>query len=499
MNSIQALLNGFSNVITPTNLSFTFIGCLLGTTIGVLPGLGPVATMALLLPLTYKISSPITTVVMMAGIYYGAMYGGSTTSILLNIPGEAASVITCIDGHEMAKQGKAGPALGIAAIGSFIAGTISVIGLTFVAPPLAEIALKFGPAEYFSLATLGLVLATYLISGKSVIKGFIMVIFGLFLGTIGLDPVSGSMRFTLDIPALYGGIDFVTLAMGFFGIAEILTNLEKQESVQVIATKIGKIYPTLKEWADSLMAILRGSFVGFFLGILPGGGGVMASLLSYTLEKRLSRHPERFGKGAIEGVAAPESANNAGATSSFIPLLTLGIPGNTSIAMIFAVLLIAGIQPGPFLIVEHPEVFWSVIASMYIGNVMLLALNLPLIGLWVQLLKIPYSLLATIISLLCLIGVYSVQNNIFDVILMVILGIIGYLLRKFDFEAGPLLLAFVLGPICERSLVRALMISEGKISVFLTRPISAIMLSITAILVVFSIIDSIKGSKPRNV
>lgn len=486
MEALQGLWNGFSLAITPINLLFGFIGAVLGTAVGVLPGLGPAATISLLLPLSYALGSTLTATIMLAGIYYGAMYGGSTTSILLNIPGEAASVVTCLDGYQMAKKGRAGPALGISAIGSFIAGTAGIIGLTFVAPPLSSFALKFGPPEYFSLTVLGLILATYL-SGKSILKGIIMAILGLLLATVGMDPVSGNLRYTFGLLILEDGFDFLTLGMGLFGIGEIISNLEEKIKSELVTKKIKNIWPTLKDWALSRMAIVRGSAVGFFVGLLPGGGAVIASLLSYAVEKRTSKQPQNFGTGAIEGVAGPESANNAAASASFIPMLTLGIPGNPAIAMIFAALLIQGVQPGPLLLKDHPDVFWGVIASMYIGNALLLVLNLPLVGVWVQMLRIPYSILAPVIVIICSLGVYSMKNDVSDVIMMFIFGVIGYILRKLKFELGPLLLAFVLGSILERSLRRSLLLSRGDISIFFTRPISAFLLGIVALIILISI------------
>jgi len=494
LGMIQGLANGFGIAFTLTNLIFALLGALLGTIVGILPGLGPAATISLLLPLSFKIGSPVTSIIMMAGIFYGAMYGGSTTSILVNIPGEAASVVTCIDGYQMALKGRAGPALGIAAIGSFIAGTIGVIGLTFVAPPLAEFALKFGPPEYFALTLLGLLMAT-LLGGSSVVKGLIVVVLGLLLGSVGLDPISGAVRFTWGFFMLQEGVDFVTLAMGMFGIGEILINLEKELTTELVTRKITHLWPTLKDWAESKWAILRGSFIGFFIGILPGGGAVISSLVSYAVEKKVSKHPEEFGKGAIQGVAGPESANNCAASASFIPLLTLGIPGNASIAMIFAALLIQGVQPGPFLITERPDVFWGVVASMYIGNVMLLVLNLPMVGMWVQLLRVPYAILAPIIVLFCCIGVYSVRNTVFDIWVMGIFGIIGYLFRKVSLEPGPLILAFVLGPILERSLRQALLISAGSPFIFFKRPISGTIMGFLLIFIVFQIFTRFRGRK----
>ena len=486
MDSIASLWNGFSLAVTPLNLLFGFIGATLGTAVGVLPGLGPAATISLLLPLSYALGNPVTSIIMLAGIYYGAMYGGSTTSILLNIPGEAASVVTCIDGYQMAKKGRAGAALGMAAIGSFIAGTAGVIGLTFVAPPLSAFALKFGPAEYFSLTILGLMLATYL-SGQSVLKGILMAVLGLLLATVGMDPVTGNLRYTFGLLILEDGFDFLTLGMGLFGIGEIFCTLEGKVKAELVTSKITNLWPTLKDWAISKWAILRGSGVGFLVGLLPGGGAVIASLLAYAVEKRASREPEKFGQGALEGVAGPESANNAAASASFIPMLTLGIPGNPAIAMIFAALLIQGVTPGPLLIKDHPQLFWAVIASMYIGNVLLLVLNLPLVGVWVQMLKVPYSILAPFIVLICSIGVYSMKNDVSDVLMMVIFGVVGYVLRKLRFELGPLLLAFILGRILERSLRQALLISKGDMGIFIHKPISAFLLGIVALMILLSV------------
>ena len=484
--SLQHLASGFAIAGTVQNLLYCLIGCIVGTIIGVLPGIGPIAGIALLIPATFGLN-PTSAIIMLAGIYYGAMYGGSTTSILLNVPGETASVITCIDGYQMALKGRAGPALGVAAIGSFIAGTIGIIGLTFVAPPLAEFALKFGPPEYFALTLLGLLMAT-LLGGSSIIKGLIVVVLGLLLGSVGLDPISGAVRFTWGFFMLQEGVDFVTLAMGMFGIGEILINLEKKLTTELVTQKITHLWPTLKDWAESKWAMLRGSLIGFFIGILPGGGAVISSLVSYAVEKKVSKHPEEFGKGAIQGVAGPESANNSAASASFIPLLTLGIPGNASIAMIFAALLIQGVQPGPFLITEHPDVFWGVVASMYIGNAMLLVLNLPMVGMWVQLLRVPYAILAPIIVLFCCVGVYSVRNTVFDIWVMGIFGVIGYLFRKVDLEPGPLILAFVLGPILERSLRQALLLSAGSPFIFFKRPISGTIMGFLLIFIAFQIL-----------
>jgi putative tricarboxylic transport membrane protein len=489
MFDFSGLLQGFQIALSPVNLLWCFIGSVLGTAVGVLPGLGPAATIALLLPISLKMGSPITAIILMSGIFYGAMYGGSTTSILLNLPGEAASVVTCIDGYQMARKGRAGAALGVAAIGSFIAGTVGVIGMTVMAPPLAEFALKFGPAEYFSLTVLGLLLATYL-TGDSPLKGLAMAVMGLILGSVGLDPLSGAVRFDFGVPDLQSNIDFVTIAMGLFGVGEILITLEETEAASILTTKIKNVFPTRADLARSGGAMVRGSLIGFMVGILPGGGAVLSSLISYAIEKKYSKHPEEFGQGAIEGVAGPEAANNSAASSSFIPLLTLGIPGNASTAMIFAALLIHGITPGPFLLKEHAGVFWGVIASMYIGNVMLLVLNLPLVGMWAQLLRVPYAFMAPMIMVLTLVGVYSVNNSSFDILVMLIMGIFGYLARKLKFDLGPLLLAFVLGPIMERSLRQALLMSHGSFDIFFLKPISGVLMAVAILFVLGNILTA---------
>ena len=420
------------------------------------------------MPAIYAIDAPVTAIILMAGIFYGSMYGGSTTSILLNLPGEAASVVTCIDGYQMALKGRAGAALGIAAIGSFVAGTVGVLGMTLFAPVIAGFALSFGPPEKFCLAVVGLLMAVTL-SGASIVKGLVMMALGLLLASVGLDPISGKTRFSFGVIELQSGFDFVTLAMGVFGLGEIFTGLESAVKTEIVTTKVGQVWPTMKDWVASRMAILRGTLIGFFIGVIPGGGAVISSLVSYAVEKRVSKRPEEFGHGAIEGVAGPESANNAASSSSFIPLLTLGIPGNASIAMIFASLLIKGITPGPFLIVEHPEVFWGVIASMYIGNVMLLVLNLPLVGIWAQLLRVPFGIMAPVIILFTAIGSYSIQGQVFDIYSLVGFGLFGYLLRKLKFEPGPMVLAFVLGPMIEGSMRQSLLMSGGSFSIFVTQ------------------------------
>jgi putative tricarboxylic transport membrane protein len=494
MSVVQGLIDGLAVAAAPANLLFAFIGALLGTAVGVLPGLGPAATISLLLPVIYKMGSPATAMIFLAGIYYGAMYGGSTTSILLNLPGEAASVVTTLDGYKMALKGRAGAALGIAAIGSFIAGTVGIIGLTLVAPPLAEFALKFGAPEYFSLTLVGLLLAVTL-SGSSMVKGMITLALGLLLAAVGLDPVTGSVRFTLGTTQLASGFDFVTLAMGVFGLGEILYNLDQAEKTEIVTTKVGRLWPTMQDWADSKWAIFRGSLIGFVVGVLPGGGAVLSSLASYGLEKKLSKNPEEFGEGAIAGVAGPESANNAASSSSFIPLMTLGIPANASIAMIYAAMLIQGVQPGPFLLTEHPDIFWGVTASMYIGNAMLLALNLPLVGLWVQLLRVPFSILGPVVVLFTTVGVYSIANNAKDLLALLFFGALGYFLKKLKFEVGPLPMAFVLAPMIENSLRQSLLISGGTVGIFVTRPISATLLGIFAIMLLSQLVKVFRKPK----
>ena len=480
MEIINSLAAGFAVALTPINLLYCFLGSFIGTAIGVLPGLGPPATIALLLPVTYAIPAT-SAVILLAGIFYGAMYGGSTTSILLNIPGEAASVVTCLDGYQMARQGRAGVALAISACASFIAGTLSIVGLMLLAPPLAAFALRFGPPEYFALLVLGLTMVGYL-AGASMTKGLLMACVGLLLGTVGLDPIMGTQRFTYGVFKLSEGFEFILVAMGLFGIGEVLVNLEQTIKSEVFQTKISGLLPKRDDWRAAAAPIARGSLLGFFVGVLPGGGAIISSFISYALEKRFSKHPERFGKGAIEGVAAPEAANNSAATSSFVPLLTLGIPGNASIAMIFAALLIHGVRPGPLLITEKPEVFWGLIASMYVGNIMLLFLNLPLIGLWVKLLRVPYPFMAPFILVFVIIGAYSVNNSIFDVGITIAFGFFGYVMRKFAFEPAPLVLAMILGPQVEASLRRSLIYSRGDLGIFFERPIAAVLLAVALLM-----------------
>jgi putative tricarboxylic transport membrane protein len=477
---------GFAVALSPANLLFCFLGALVGTLVGVLPGLGPVGAVAFLLSLTFKME-PATAVIMLAGIYYGAMYGGSTTSILVNIPGETASVVTCLDGYRMARQGRAGAALGISAFASFIAGTFGVIGLMFLAPLLGKAALRFGPPEYFALTLTGLTLVAYLTQG-SMVKALIMAVLGLLAGSVGMDPISGEERFTFGSLTLRDGFGLVPVAMGLFGIAEVLENLTVIGRQSIYETRIKGLLPNLEDWKNSGAPIARGSVVGFLLGILPGPGPVIASFVSYAMEKRVSRHPERFGTGVIEGVAGPEAANNAATAGSFIPLLSLGIPTSAIMALFMGALMIHGIQPGPLFISKYPELFWGFIASMYIGNAMLLVLNLPLIGMWVRLLKTPYAILFPMILLFCLIGVYSLNSNVTEIVIMLSFGIAGFFLRRLGFEGAPFILAMVLGPIMETSLRQSLLISRGSFAVFYTRPICAALLALTAAFLIWPLI-----------
>ena len=472
MDIFHSVLNGFSIALQPANIMFCFTGVLIGTLVGVLPGIGPAGAISILFPVTFRMP-PTSAIIMLAGIYYGCQYGGSTTSILVNIPGEAASVVTCLDGYAMARQGRAGPALGIAAFGSFIAGTLGIVGLMLFASPLAEFGLKFGPPEYFGVIFMGLSFVIYLSRG-SVIKGIMTGAFGIIVSCIGFDHIYGAPRLTFDLIQLSDGINIVPIAMGLFGVSEVLVNIEQTDIRMILETKIKNLFPTLSDWNRSKGAILRGTILGFFVGLVPGGTAVIASFLSYALEKRISKDPDKFGKGAIEGVAGPESANNSATSGAFIPLLTLGIPTTSIMALMFAALLTHGIQPGPFLLNEHPDLFWSLITSMYIGNVLLLIINLPLIPVWVTVLKVPARILFPLILLFCLIGSYSLNNSVFDVGIMLIFGIVGYLLRKFEYEGAPLLLAFVLGPIFELNLRQSLLLSGGSFLIFVTRPISAI-------------------------
>ncbi len=485
---------GFGVSLSPMNLLYCFIGCFVGTLVGVLPGIGPLAALSMLLPVTFQIPS-VSSIIMLTGIFYGAMYGGSTTSVLVNIPGEAASVVTCLDGYQMAKQGRAGPALGIAAIGSFIAGTVSTVGLNLFSPVLVAFALKIGPPEYFSVMTVSLVVCMYMVGG-SMVKALTMIALGIFVSTIGMDVVNGLQRFTFGSINLAQGFDLVPVLMGMFGVSEILITMEEVFVREFITSgKIKNLFPTLRDWMDSIAPIIRGSFLGFVIGIIPGGTPTSASFLSYGIEKRMSRHPEKFGHGAIQGVAGPESANNSAVAASMVPLLSLGIPGNPVTALLIGALIIHGVQPGPMLMTQHPDIFWGVIASMYIGNVMLLILNLPLVGIWVQFLRLPYKILFPIIFLLCVIGSYSANLNMFDVWVMVGFGILGFLLRKRHYELGPFTLALVLGPIFEQSLRQSLIMANMNPMVFMTRPISAGLLTLTFCLLAFFIWSEWKKRK----
>jgi putative tricarboxylic transport membrane protein len=469
--NLDSALSGFAVVFEPQNLLFCLIGVTLGMLIGVLPGLGPAATIAILLPITYN-TEPTSSIIMLAGIFYGAQYGGTITSVLLRLPGEASTAVTVIDGYQMARQGKAGSALGIAAIGSFIGGTASIILLTLVAPLVADFALEFGPAEYTVLALIGIFMVATLGTG-SLTKSVTSAAFGLLLATVGLDPLIGTPRFTFGSDQLADGIDFVIVAMGLFGVGEILYNLEHRHRPPPAVLSFGRALPRRPEWLASRMAIARGSGVGFVLGVLPGGGATMSSLVAYALEKRSAKDPSRFGKGAIEGVAGPESANNAAATSSFIPLLTLGIPANATMAVLYGALLLQGIPPGPQLITEHPDVFWGVVNSMYLGNILLLLLSIPLIGVFVRVLKVRPGILAPLTMIITMIGVYSLRNNTFDMFLVIALGILGYGMKKLGFEPGPFVLAFVLGRLLESSFRRSMRLFDGDLTGFFHRPFSA--------------------------
>ncbi len=496
MDLLSNLALGFGVAFTPINLLYALIGCVLGTLIGVLPGIGPVATIAMLLPATYALP-PVAALIMLAGIYYGAQYGGSTTAILVNLPGESSSVVTTLDGYQMARQGRAGPALAAAGIGSFFAGTVGTLILAAFAPPLTELAFKFGPWEYFSLMTLGLIGAVVLASG-SLIKAIAMILLGLLLGLVGTDVNSGVARFSFDIPELTDGIGFVVIAMGVFGYGEIITNLAKPEDQrEVFTAKVSGLMPTKEDFKRMTPAILRGTALGSALGILPGGGALLAAFAAYTLEKKTKLQPGEvpFGKGNIRGVAAPEAANNAGSQTSFIPLLTLGIPPNAVMALMVGAMTIHNIQPGPQVMTNNPELFWGLIASMWIGNLMLVILNLPLIGIWIKLLSVPYRLLFPSIVLFCAIGVYSTNNNTFDIWMVAIFGFIGYLFAKLGCEPAPLLLGFILGPMMEEHLRRALLLARGDWTPFVTRPLSAGLLLVAVLLIVIVLLPAVKNKR----
>jgi putative tricarboxylic transport membrane protein len=496
MDLFSNLALGFGVAVTPLNLVYCFIGCLLGTLIGVLPGVGPVATIAMLLPATYALP-PVAALIMLAGIYYGAQYGGSTTAILVNLPGEASSVVTTIDGYQMARRGRAGPALAAAGLGSFFAGCIGTLILAAFAPPLTELAFKFGPAEYFSLMVLGLIGAVVLASG-SLIKAIAMIILGLLMGLIGTDVNSGVARFSFDIPELTDGVGFVVIAMGVFGYGEIIANLSLPEDEREVFTSgVTGLFPTAEDFKNMIPAVLRGTALGSILGVLPGGGALLAAFAAYTVEKKTKLRPGEvpFGQGNIRGVAAPESANNAGAQTSFIPLLTLGIPPNAVMALMVGAMTIHNVQPGPQVMTSNPELFWGLIASMWIGNLMLIILNLPLIGMWIKLLTVPYRFLFPAIILFCAVGVYSTNNNSFDIWMVAIFGFIGYLFVKLGCEPQPLLLGFILGPMMEENLRRALLLSRGDWSVFVTRPLSGSLLFVALILLVIVLLPSVKSKR----
>ena len=485
MGPIDHLFSGFSTALAVANLVACFGGVLIGTLIGVLPGIGPIGAMAILLPITFGMG-PTTAIIMLCGIFYGAQYGGSTTSILMNIPGEVGSIVTCMDGYQMARKGRAGPALGIAAIGSFMGGTLGVIGLMFLSPPLAKLALGFGPPELFSLILFGLMMVSTVGSG-SLLKSLVMATVGMFVSVVGMENVTGFSRFTLGSLTLSDGVGLVPVAVGMFGIAEVLTNIEELAEQDVFKTELGSLLPTRQDWGMCRWAILRGTVVGFLLGILPGAGTLVTTFVAYGLEKRFSKYPEKFGSGVIEGVAAPETANNAAVSGSMVPLLSLGVPANVGMAMLLGAFIIQGIQPGPFFIVRHSDIFWSLIASMYMGNIMLLILNLPLIGLWVKILKIPYLFLFPMIILLCFIGVYSLNSNVYELLIMALFAFAGYFLRKMDYPLAPFLLAMVLGPMMETSFRQSMVISQGNVLIFFQRPFSMVLLIlVTVAMMVFS-------------
>jgi putative tricarboxylic transport membrane protein len=493
METLGNLVFGLGVALSWQNILYCLIGCILGTVVGVLPGIGPVATVAMLLPFTFHLG-PAPALIMLAGIYYGAQYGGSTTAILINIPGETSSVVTTLDGHQMARRGRAGPALGIAAIGSFAAGCIATLVIAYFAPLLAEVALKFSPAEYFSLMVFGLIAAVVLARG-SLIKAIAMVCLGILLGLVGTDVNSGTVRFAFGQPELSDGIGFVAIAMAFFGIADVVINLERSDKQEIFTSHIGSVLPTLDDLRQSFWAILRGTGLGSVLGILPGGGALLASFAAYMVEKKVAKPPRMFGEGDIRGVAAPESANNAGAQTSFIPMLTLGIPSNPTMALMIGALTIQGIAPGPQVMTERPELFWGLIASMWVGNLMLLILNLPMVGLWIRLLAVPYRLLFPAIFVFCCIGVYTVDGKIFDVYAIVALSALSYVLLKLDCEPAPLILGFILGPLMEENLRRALMIAFGDVTVFVTRPISAAFLIASVALLVVIALPTLRAKR----
>ncbi len=496
MDALSNLVLGMQVAVSPANLMYCLIGALLGTLIGVLPGIGTTATIAMLLPITFNLD-PTSALIMLAGIYYGSQYGGSTTAILVNIPGEISSVVTALDGYQMARRGRAGPALAIAAIGSFVAGCFATAVIAFAAPALAEVALKFGPAEYFSLMVLGLICATVLAHG-SVSKAIIMILVGLLIGIVGTDVNSGMLRFTFDVPELSDGVSIVALFMGLFGVSEIIANLEDRGTREVFTKSVGKLMPSREELRRSVWPIVRGAGIGSALGILPGGGSILGAFSSYMIEKKLSREPHKFGQGMIEGVAGPESANNAGAQASFIPMLTLGIPGNAVMALMIGAMMIQGIAPGPQVMAERPQLFWGMIASMWIGNLMLVILNLPLIGIWIRLLQVPYRLLFPSILVFMAIGVYSVANNPLDLVIMAAFGLFGLVCMKLGMEPAPLALGVVLGPLMEENLRRAMLLARGDPTVFLTRPISAGFLISAAVVLLLLALPALRRQREQT-
>jgi putative tricarboxylic transport membrane protein len=484
MDTFQSLLLGFSVALTPTNLLFAFLGSLFGTIVGILPGLGPAAGTALLIPLTFHLD-PTGAIIMLAAIYYGSQYGGTITSVLMNVPGEASSAITCLDGYQMAKQGRAGAALSIAAIGSFIGGTVATLGLVVAAQPLARLALRFGPVEFFALTVLGIVLVMGL-AGKSMLKALLMAIFGLLIGMVGMDPTRGSPRFTFDLTELLDGVGFIPVIMGLFGVAEVFENLEADDQ-QVIDTSLSSLMPTMQDLKASGWSIGRGTVIGFLLGLVPGMTGTASSVLAYVAERKASKYPEKFGTGVIEGVAGPETANNAHANAALIPLFTMGIPASPSVAVLMGAFMMNGLIPGPLLFKQHPDIAWGVIASLYIGNVMLLILNLPLIPLWVKFLRIPYTILMAVVLAVMIVGAYTVSNTVFDVFVMLLFGVLGYVFRKLDFPLAPIVLTLIMGPPMEKSLRRSLEMSQGDFSILFASPISACLLAISALVLIWPV------------
>jgi putative tricarboxylic transport membrane protein len=499
LEALGSLLTGFSVALTPANLFWCFVGVFLGTVVGILPGLGPAATIAMLLPLTFKMDHTAA-IIMLAGIYYGSKYGGSTTSVLLNVPGESASVVTCLDGYQMARQGRAGAALGISAIASFIAGTVGVLGLMLIAPPIARFALRFGPPEYFALMALGLAMVVFL-AGKSMIKGLLATLMGLWLAGVGIDLFTAESRFTFGQMELLDGVDFIVASIGIFAIAEVLVNMESRGGTELFKVPKGlrNLLPTLQDLKDCRFAFLNGSIVGFLIGVLPGAGSTISSFIAYGTEKAFSRHPEKFGTGVIEGVAAPEGANNSDTAGSLVPLLTLGIPGSNTTAILLAALILWGFKPGPLLVQENPGLFWGLVASMYIGNVMLFVLNLPLVPLFAQILRVPYFVLYPAILGISIVGVYSVSHSVFDVWLLGIFGLLGYVMRKLDFPAAPLILGMVLGDGLERALRQSLMMSGGQLAVLVARPLSAGMLLLTVVILLVPLVHKARLWRMKSV